>query len=103
MARGGVLATIKRWAGQLGLESLDQAGLDALERTPMMGMTATVFEGVGALQGMRDPAPKPDQRMLAAIVESGGVIVTLKATGPSGDVAAVRDDFLSLAGSIGAR
>ncbi len=103
MARGGVLANINRWAGQLGLESLDQAGVDALERTPMMGMTATVFEGVGALQGMRDPAPKPDQRMLAAIVENAGVIVTLKATGPSGDVAAIRDDFLSLAGSIGAR
>ena len=103
VARGGVLANINRWAGQLGLDPLDQAGLEALETTSMMGLTATVFEGVGALQGMRDPAPKPDQRMLAAIAESGGVIVTLKATGPSGDVAAIRDDFLSLAGSISAR
>ena len=41
--------------------------------------------------------------MLAAIVESGGVIVTLKATGPNVDVASVRDDFLGLASSIGAR
>lgn len=103
VARGGVLANINRWAGQLGLDPLDQAGLEALETTSMLGLTATIFEGVGALQGMRDPAPKPDQRMLAAIVESGGVIVTLKAIGPSEDVAAIRGDFLGLAGSIGAR
>ena len=102
-ARGGVLANVNRWAGQLGLETLDEAGLGALETTPMLGRTATVFEGVGDLQGMRDPAPKPDQRMLAAIVENAGVIVTLKATGPSADVAAIRTDFLRLANSIGVR
>ncbi|MDG1986033.1 MAG: hypothetical protein P8M11_15880, partial [Planctomycetota bacterium] len=82
VARGGVLANVNRWAGQLGLAPLDQGGLDALERVPMLGLSATIFDGVGAFQGRRDPAPKPDQRMLAAIVESGGVIVTLKATGP---------------------
>ena len=59
--------------------------------------------GAGALQGMRDPEPKPDQRMLAAIVENAGVIVTLKATGPSAEVAAIRADFISLANSIGVR
>lgn len=103
VARGGVLANVNRWAGQLGLEPMDQAGLDALPTTPMMGMTATVFEGVGSLRGMRDPAPKPDQRMLAAIVEDGGMIVTLKATGPSAAVSEIRDDFLGLAASIGPR
>jgi hypothetical protein len=102
-ARGGVLANVNRWAGQLGLDPLDEAGLAALETTPMLGRTATVFEGAGALQGMRDPAPKPDQRMLAAIVENAGVIVTLKATGPSADVAAIRADFINLANSIGVR
>lgn len=102
-ARGGVLANVNRWAAQLGLDPLDEAGLAALETTPMLGRTATVFEGTGALQGMRDPAPKPDQRMLAAIVENAGVIVTLKATGPSADVAAIRADFISLANSIGVR
>ena len=102
-ARGGVLANVNRWAAQLGLDPLDEAGLAALETTPMLGRTATVFEGAGALQGMRDPEPKPDQRMLAAIVENAGVIVTLKATGPSAEVAAIRADFISLASSIGVR
>ena len=103
VARGGVLANVNRWSAQLGLEPLDDAGLAALPTTPMMGMTATVFEGVGPLRGMRDPAPKPDQRMLAAIVEDSGTIVTLKATGPSAAVAEARADFMALAASIAPR
>ena len=103
LARGGATANINRWAGQLGLPALDAAGVDALPRAPMLGREAIIFEGEGTLKGMRDPAPKPDQRMLAALVEDGGLIVTVKTTGPSAAVDAARDDFFALIASIANR
>lgn len=103
LARGGALANINRWAGQLGLTAIDAAGVDALPRAPMLGREAYIYEGEGTLKGMRDPAPKPDQRMLAALVEDGGLIVTVKMTGPSADVDAARDDFLALLATIANR
>ncbi|MEM6672654.1 MAG: hypothetical protein AAF726_07400 [Planctomycetota bacterium] len=103
LARGGALPNINRWAGQLGLDELDAAGLEALPRAPMLGREAYVFEGEGTLKGMRDPAPKPDQRMLAALVEDDGLIVTVKATGPSAAVDALRVDFFELLANLAKR
>lgn len=103
LARGGALPNINRWAGQLGLAALDDAALEALPRVPMLEREAYIYEGEGTLKGMRDPAPKPGQRMLAALVDDGGLIVTVKMTGPTDAVDAARADFMSLIASIGKR
>ncbi|MEM6567420.1 MAG: hypothetical protein AAF957_03360 [Planctomycetota bacterium] len=103
LARGGVLPNVNRWAKQLGMDELDDAALEALPRSPMLGRSATIFEGEGTLKAMRDPMPKPDQRMLAAIVEDGGLIVTVKTIGPSAEVDAARNDFHALITTIANR
>lgn len=106
LARGTVESNVVRWAGQLGLEPPDDAAIAALRRVPSMGTEAVVFEGVGAFQGMGDPAPRADQRMLGAIVrvpDGGGAIATLKAIGPNDEVAAARDDFDAILQSLAKR
>ena len=102
LARGGVAGNVNRWAGQLGLDPLDDGELAALERVETRGAgEAVVFEGVGSLQAMGSPVPVPGQRMLAAVaVPGGGRIVTLKMTGPDADVAARKDVFLSVLRSL---
>ena len=47
VARGGALPNINRWAGQLKLPALDEAGLAALPRASMLGREAYIFEGEG--------------------------------------------------------
>lgn len=102
LARGGVEGNVNRWAGQLGLEPLDDGALAALERVRTEGAgEAVVFEGTGSLQAMGSPMPVPGQRMLAAVAVPGdGRIVTLKMTGPDADVAARKDVFMSVLRSL---
>ncbi len=102
-ATGGAFQNIKRWAGQLGLPAPDEASLGELERVPMMGVSAYIFDEVGTLKGMRDKVGKPGSRMLAALAEKGSLIVTVKMTGPDAQVAAARPAFLALVGSLKAR
>lgn len=106
LARGAVKANVNRWANELQMAPLDDAAVAALPTLPSMGTDAVLFEGVGAYRGMRDASARPDQRMLAAIVQipdAGGTIATLKAVGPSAEVAAARGEFAALLGSLGVR
>lgn len=106
LARGAVKANVNRWANELQVAPLDDAAVAALPTLPSMGTDAVLFEGVGAYRGMRDPSARPDQRMLAAIVQipgAGGTIATLKAVGPSVEVDAARGEFAALLGSLGVR
>lgn len=106
LARGAVKANVNRWANELQMAPLDDAAVAALPTLPSMGTDAVLFEGVGAYRGMRDASARPDQRMLAAIVQvpgAGGTIATLKAVGPSVEVDAARGEFAALLGSLGVR
>lgn len=102
-ARGDVGPNVNRWAGQLGMAALDGEALAALPRVETLGTQAVVFEGEGALSAMGSRTPKPGQRMIAAVAPlegPGGTLVTLKMTGPDADVAAARDDFMSVLTSL---
>lgn len=100
---GDALGCVNRWAGQISAPDLDTTDLEALPKLPSMGREAYVYEAVGPFRGMRDPAPLPDQRMVAALVSHMGQNVTLKMIGPNADVAAARADFDSLLSSLAAR
>ncbi|WP_145197916.1 hypothetical protein [Planctomycetes bacterium Poly30] len=102
-AMGNALDNITRWAGQIGQPPLDEAALAKLERVDMLGRSGYVYEATGALSGMGGGPGKPGQAILAALVESGGQIVTVKMTGPAAEVEAARSDFMTLVGSLRAR
>ena len=101
--RGTALDNITRWAGQMGQPALDDAALAELERVDMMGRSGYVYEAEGSLKGMGAATGKPGQRMLAALVEGSGQIVTVKMTGNAADVRAARPDFMALVASLKAR
>ena len=104
-ARGTVTSNVNRWASQLQMAALDDAQLASLPRIPSMGAEAVIFEGQGTFQGMMDREPKPNQRMVAAVIpmpgSTSGDIVTVKMTGPEDRVAAARADFETLVTSLG--
>lgn len=102
-AMGDALANITRWAGQIGQPPLDEAALGELERVDMLGRSGYVYEATGSLSGMGGGPGKPGQAILAALVEAGGQIVTVKLTGPEADVQAARSDFMTLVASLRAR
>ena len=47
-----------------------------------------------------ETTPRPDQRLLGAIIEAPGGAVFVKLTGPAATVAAAQDGFEALLGSI---
>lgn len=106
LARGLVSDNVNRWAGQLGLDPLDDAAVAELPKLPSMGTEAVIYEGVGTYQGMGRGGARADQRVLAAIVQipnAGGTIATLKAVGPNAEVDASRADFAALLASLAVR
>ena len=59
-------------------------------------MTITLAEIAGEYQGMGMTAHRPDQILLAAMVETGGNPVFIQLVGPSKTVAANREAFLAM-------
>ncbi len=51
---GGVAANVNRWRGQLGLEPLDEEGLNALPHLSLLGAQGVLVDFEGAYAGGRD-------------------------------------------------
>ena len=91
---GGELANVNRWRGQVGLEPLGAADLDAsVSRIEPNGLKATLVEldGAGAQAG---------RAMIGAIVPLGASTWFLKLSGPAAAVGAAKGDFLSFVRSV---
>jgi hypothetical protein len=103
LAKGGVLANLNRWRGQMGLAPVDAAALAQLEKRPFLGEEALFVELAGTFSGgsMSGPAkPIENAKMLGLIVEIRGTSAFLKLTGPAAAVDAEKEAFLALAQSI---
>jgi hypothetical protein len=100
---GSVEANMARWSGQFTV-----AGHPApakTEKKQIHGLTVTTMDVTGTYAGMSGPmmspdAPKPETRMLAAIVEGPGGNIFLKFTGPAKTIAANQQKYESLLNSI---
>ena len=98
---GGTQENIDRWLGQLtqpeGAATKDKAV--TVIRT-VNGLKVTAVDASGAYTGMADKTPKPGWRMLGAVVEGKGGPWFWKAVGPAATVAAAKDGFDALIGSV---
>src|SRR5262245_12639357 len=102
---GGVQDNLERWYGQFtqkdGKPSKDAAVLTI--RT-VNGLRVTIVDLAGTYTTMMGPMqkaePKPDYRMLGAIVEGDEGPWFFKATGPEATIAAAKPDFDALVQSL---
>jgi hypothetical protein len=90
---GGELANVNRWRGQIGLGPIDDAALARarkLVKTKAGPLKVYDFTSEGS----------PRNRLVAGLTEAGGDTWFVKLTGDAQAVAAARDDFMTLLGSL---
>jgi hypothetical protein len=90
---GGELANVNRWRNQIGLPPLDA---DALARARS---TVRTKAGTVKVYDFTSEAAPPT-RVVAGLAEAKGDTWFVKMTGDAGAVAAARDDFMKLLGSL---
>jgi hypothetical protein len=90
---GGLADNLNRWRGQLGLEPLDQAALEALPRRTLLGREAPLLEAEGSFRGVDDGEGRPGYKLLGICLEGPSFLITMKMTGPAALVDAQRVGF----------
>jgi len=96
-AGGDPSSNVKRWEGQFG------GSAAKLEDRHPNGLDVKLVAITGSYAGMGDPAPKPDQGLLGAIVtpaDPSGASTFFKLVGPKATVLAARGDFEKLVASL---
>lgn len=110
---GTVQENVDRWVGQFeapggapktAKRTKANKGPNVVKRT-IRGLPVTTVDMRGAYGGMRIPGrpaapPKPDQRLLGAIVEAPQGLVFFKLTGPAATVGGAADAFEELVSSF---
>ena len=92
---GGLARNLTRWRGQMSQPALSPEEIQALPKVQMFGRDAVFVEMTGTFVG-----GKKDYGFLAAYLELPGSALTLKMTGPAALVAAEKDNFIKVAGTL---
>ncbi len=98
---GGVQANIDRWVGQFEKTAeAPKQKKETINGFPVTTVDLTgTFKGGGPMMG-QSSGPKPNYRLLGAIVETPEGEVFFKLTGPARTVAAAQGEFQSLLKSL---
>jgi hypothetical protein len=96
---GGLVANLDRWKGELGLSRTTPSEVASLQRVPMLGREAVLFEGVGEYSSMGGD-PRPDSAVLGAICMREQDAVFVKMIGPREEVLALRETFVRFLASF---
>jgi hypothetical protein len=99
-ASGGVLENVNRWLGQFGAESIDEAGLAALRRVPMLGSEGVWVEARGTFAGGMGRPPQQDYALAGVVAAVGDRLWTLKMIGPEKTVESQKAALEAFAGSL---
>ena len=98
---GGVEANLSRWIGQIDPDPGTAPTRDTLATGPF---TVTWVDVTGTLKpstmGVGSTTPRPDSRLLGAVVEGPGGPWFLKVTGPHATLSPQYDAFLALLRSV---
>ncbi len=97
---GGIEANVRRWMGQLNLETPGEEEFAAFLRRQTAFKTAGGFDGVAVdLTEIGNPAPA-DSSMLAAIITAGDASLFVKLTGAVEVLRAEKQAFIQLCKSV---
>lgn len=100
IASGSVLDNVNRWLKQFGAEAADQVVLEKLRNVPIAEASGTWVEVEGEYSPGMGAAPKPGYALAGVIAAVDGRILTLKMTGPKGEVEAARSVLEDFAKSL---
>lgn len=100
---GSVEANMSRWNGQFMVNGKPASA--KTDKKTIHGLPVSTMDVTGTYAGMSGPAmapdaPKPDYRMLAAIVEGPGGNIFIKFTGPARTIGANQQKYDALLNSI---
>jgi len=96
--RGDVLGNVNRWMNQFGQSAVP--GISSLEEVKILGNTGYIAQAEGSFMGMRMTQAKENYALLAAIMKDGDDVITIKMTGPKGEVKAEYDAFIAFCTSL---
>ncbi len=101
---GGLEANVDRWRKQVGQPPLKPEEIEQLPKVSILGQPATLVEAEGTFTGMGDGAPRPNWKLLGAILEldvgQQQATVFVKLTGPKDLLDAEKAHFAELCESI---
>jgi hypothetical protein len=95
-----VLDNVNRWLKQFAQKDLDQAGVDALEKIPMLGGQSVFVQSEGSYaSGMGKPTVE-GFALAGTVVQVGADIYTVKMVGPKDEVVAEREKLAAFVKSL---
>ncbi len=87
-ASGTLADNVNRWLRQFGAPALDEAGIQALRRVPILGSSGVWVEAEGEYVGGMGAAPKAGCGLAGVIAEMDGQLLTVKMVAPAAEVRA---------------
>ena len=96
---GGVIGNVNRWRSQIGLDPVDAAEIEKLDKLPLFGEPAHYVELAGTFRGMGGEA-KSDYKLLGLVLALPPNALFLKMAGPAATVDAEKARFEKLASSL---
>lgn len=87
-ASGTLADNVNRWLHQFGTAPLDEAGITALRRVPILGGSGVWVQAEGAYAGGMGAESKAGYGLAGVITEVKGQILTVKMVAPATDVRA---------------
>jgi len=96
---GGLTANLNRWRGEVGLEPVERAELDALTKVELLGHPVGLLEVSGEYLGMGEQAGSGMTLLGVALIGSESSLF-VKMVGSEADVAAERQSFIDFLDSL---
>lgn len=97
---GGLFPNLNRWRRQFGLDPIDEDQIAALPRLMVLDRPAPVLDITGAFAGMGQTPVRDHWRLIGALVELPGVMITVKMTGPADALEAEVENFFHFCESL---
>ncbi len=99
---GGLKGNIDRWRGEVGMDPVSLAEIDAMPKVKILGSEAPLLEVAGNYQGM-SASDGGLKRVLGVPLIRPGKSVFIKMVGPDAEVSAQRESFLNFVNSLSER
>lgn len=96
---GGMAANLNRWRGEVGLEPLEEAELEALPKVELLGQPCSLLEVSGEYRGMGGQTG-PGMTLLGVALIGSDSSLFVKMVGSEADVAAEKEKFIQFLASL---
>lgn len=99
-SQGSVLDNVNRWMKQFAQPNLDDAGMEKLEKIPLLGTEAVWVTAEGTYAGGMGKEPVEGFALAGVVGRVGSDIYTVKMVGPKEEVAAEKEKLQAYVKSL---